>query len=133
MDGLCALTPSYACALQKYQKAVEPRLLEAIVIKGREMQRKLQEIEKVRIKSGSRKHVQKNGVIYKGYALKQIEERNWEDLEVLNVKLERKCVKVSKLYKKWVKDFPNLYSKWGLEVQRAKFRAVLVELASVLN
>jgi hypothetical protein len=133
MDGLCALTPSYACALQKYQQAVEPCLLEAIVIKGREMQQKLQEIEKVRIKSGSRKHVQKNGVIYKGYALKQIEEHNWEDLEVLNVKLERKCVKVSKLYKKWVKDFPKLYSKWGLEVQRAKFRAVLVELASVLN
>ena len=35
MDGLCVLTPSYACALQKYQKAVEPCLLEAIVIKGR--------------------------------------------------------------------------------------------------
>jgi hypothetical protein len=52
------------------------------------------------IKSGSRKHVQKNEVIYKGYTLKQIEGRNWEDLEVLNVKLERKYMKVSKLYKK---------------------------------
>jgi hypothetical protein len=66
MNGLVPLTPSYLRALVKYQRAVEPCVLEGYAIKRRDEERALAEVEKTRRKSGSRKHVQKNGVIYKG-------------------------------------------------------------------
>ena len=66
MDSAIPLTPSYCTALLKYQKSVEPRFLEACAIKSCDTARQLQAIEKTRRKTGSGKHIQKNGVIYKG-------------------------------------------------------------------
>jgi len=115
MNDLQALTPSYQTALMKYYKAVEPRLLESALLKGREAKRALQEIEKTRRKSGSKKHVQKNGVLYKGRGAAQVELRNWEEeayqASVSNAKLQRKVVLVEKEYKKWVKALPKKYAQ----------------------
>jgi hypothetical protein len=51
------LTTSYTRSLVKYQRAVEPRILEASVIKARDTARRLAEIEKTRRKTGSGRHV----------------------------------------------------------------------------
>jgi len=75
INELIPLTPSYSTALIKYQKSVEPRLGEAYVIKARDTARALAETEKTGRKTGSGKHVQKNGVIYKGRAVAHISER----------------------------------------------------------
>ncbi len=75
MNDEVPLTPSYSRALIKYQKAIEPRVLEASAIKARDSTRALVEVEKTRRKTGSGKHVQKNGVIYKGKGIEQIRER----------------------------------------------------------
>jgi cell fate (sporulation/competence/biofilm development) regulator YmcA (YheA/YmcA/DUF963 family) len=78
MDSAIPLTLSYCTTLLKYQKSMEPRLLEAYVIKNRDTARQLQAIEKTRRKTDSGKHIQKNGVIYKGKgraeAIKQSQE-----------------------------------------------------------
>jgi hypothetical protein len=72
------LTPSYTCALVKYQRSVEPRILEARVIKAGDTARRLAEIEKIRRKPGSRRHVQNNGVLYRREGSRQIMERTEE-------------------------------------------------------
>jgi len=79
MNELVPLTPSYSRALVKYQRAMEPRVLEGSAIKRRDEERAKAEAEKTRRKSGSWKHVQKNGVIYKGKAQQQILERMIEE------------------------------------------------------
>ena len=65
MDSAIPLTLSYCTALLKYQKSVEPPLLEVCAIKSRNTARQLQAIEKIRRKTGSGKHIQKNRAIYK--------------------------------------------------------------------
>jgi hypothetical protein len=75
------LTPSYSRALIKYQKAVEERVLAGRLVQDREMKRVAQEQEKLRIKLGSARHVQKNGVLYEGKGAKQVVGRNREEEE----------------------------------------------------
>ena len=78
----------------------------------------------MRRKSGSNQHVQKNGVIYKGTAVRQIEERK---KEVVNKSLERLCKAKDKVRKKFIKELPKLveehhwnqfclYAKWNSRV-----------------
>jgi hypothetical protein len=81
MWEITPLTPSYSRALLKYQKAVKERVLAERLIKDREMKRVAQEQEKLRIKLGSARHVQKNGVLYKGKGAKQVVDRNREEEE----------------------------------------------------
>jgi hypothetical protein len=94
MDSVIPLTPSYCTALLKYQKSVEPRLLEACAIKSRDTARQLQAIEKTRRKTVSGKHIQKNGVIYKGKGRAEAIEQSQEEREyyesVVNAKITRK-------------------------------------------
>jgi hypothetical protein len=56
MNEIVPLTPSYSRTLVKYQKAIEPRVLEGSAIK-RDEERALAEVEKIRRKSGSKRHV----------------------------------------------------------------------------
>ena len=116
MNELVPLTPSYSRALVKYQKAVEPRVLEGYAIKKRDEERALAEVEKTRRKSGSGKHVQKNGVIYKGRAQQQILERTIEEQayldSVVNTKVQRKVTATNKEYKKWLHNLEYKVKKW---------------------
>jgi hypothetical protein len=116
MNGLVPLTPSYSRALVKYQRAVEPRVLEGYAIKRRDEERALAEVEKTRRKSGSGKHVQKNRVIYKGKAQQQILERTIEEQayldSVVNTKVQRKVTATNKEYKKWLRNLEYKVKKW---------------------
>lgn len=110
------LTPSYSTALIKYQKSVEPRLAEAYAIKARDTARALAEIEKTRSNTGSGKHVQKNGVIYKGRALAHILERTKEEQEHINsivvAKIQRLNAATNKEYKKLIRGLENKVKQW---------------------
>ena len=75
------LSPGYSRAQMAYFHSVEPRLLEATALKHREADRARHQIEKTRRKSGSGKHVQKKGVLYKGRGVAQIAERTREEQE----------------------------------------------------
>jgi hypothetical protein len=66
INKLAPITLSYSRTVIKYQRAIKPRVLEGSVIKRRVEERALAEVEKTRRESGSEKHVQKDGVIYKG-------------------------------------------------------------------
>ena len=116
MNETVPLTPSYSRALIKYQKAVEPRISEAVAIKARDTARALQEVEKTRRKTGSGKHVQKNGVIYKGKALDHIRERTQEEQDhldsIVNAKVQRKVNATNKEYKKFMRGLENKVIKW---------------------
>ena len=59
----------------------------------------------MRRKSGSNQHVQKNGVIYKGTAVRQIEEQKQE---VVNQALVRLCKAKDKVWKNLMKELPKL-------------------------
>jgi hypothetical protein len=78
----------------------------------------------MRHKSGGNQHVQKNGVIYKGTAVSQIEEQKQE---VVNQALIRLCKKEDKVWKAFIKMQPKLvedhrrnqlclHAKWGTEI-----------------
>ena|ERR1700736_5531147 len=97
MDSFCleaVLTPSYSRALLKWNKFASTRILQGKLIKEREVKKAQNERDRMRRKSGSSKHVQKNGVIYKGTAVRQIEERHQE---VTNQALVRLCKKKDKV------------------------------------
>ena len=102
MNSAISLTPNYCTALLKYQKSVEPGLLEACVIKSRNTTRQLQAIEKTCRKTGSGKYIQKNGVIYKGKgraeAIELQEEQEYYE-SVVNAKITRKVTATAKEYK----------------------------------
>jgi hypothetical protein len=100
MDVNVSLTPSYMYTLVKYQKAVEPRVLERSTIKSREMrnarwwrQKNLQEV----------RHVQKNGVIYKRRAQQQILERTVDEQEYRDGILNAKIIATNKEYKEFLR------------------------------
>jgi hypothetical protein len=116
MDGNVSLTPSYMRALVKYQKAVEPHVLEGSTIKRRDEERVLAEVEKIRRKSRSRRHVQKNGVIYKGRAQQQILEHTIEEQEyhdsITNAKIQCKIMATNKEYKKFLRGLEKKVKKW---------------------
>ena len=65
MDGNVSLIPSYMRVLVKYQKVVEPRVLEGSTIKRRDEEHVLAEVEKIHRKLESGQHVQKNRMIYR--------------------------------------------------------------------
>jgi hypothetical protein len=96
MNEFCPLTPSYHSALLKYQKAIELRLLKANVIKRWDETKAQHELEKVRRKIESEKHIQKNEVIYKKFALNQIVERTEGEQSyresIKNAAVDRKVV-----------------------------------------
>ena len=101
----------------KYQKSVEPRLLEACAIKSRDTARQLQAIEKTRRKTGSSKHIQKNGVIYKGKGRAEaIIERSQKEQEhhesVVNAKIARKVTATAKEYKKFLRGLGKKVIQW---------------------
>ena len=101
VDRLCCeapLTPSYYQALKKYEKYSSMKSLQAQLMKEREIKKSQEEQEKMRRKSGSNQHVQKNGIIYKDTAVRQIEERK---KEVVNKALERLCKAKDKVWKKF--------------------------------
>ena len=106
MNELVFLTPSYLCALVKYQKTIELCVLERYAIKKKDKEHALAEVEKTRRKSGSEKHVQKNKVIYKGRAQQQILERTIKEQayldSVINTKVQCKVIATNKEYKKWL-------------------------------
>ena len=116
MDSAIPLTLSYCTALLKYQKSVEPRLLEACAIKSRDTARQLQAIEKTRRKTGSSKHIQKNGVIYKGKGRAEAIERSQEEQEyyesVVNAKITRKVTATAKEYKKFLRGLGKKVIQW---------------------
>jgi hypothetical protein len=78
--------------------------LERSVIKRKDKERALAEVEKTYRKSESKKHVQKNKVIYKRKAQQQILERTVEEQaylnSVVNTKIQRKVTATNKEYKK---------------------------------
>ena len=116
INEIVPLTPSYSCALAKYQKAVEPRVLEGSAIKRRDEERALAEAEKIRRKSGSGRHVQKNGVIYKGRAQQQIMKRAIEKQiyldSIVNAKVQRKVMATNKEYKKLLRGLEGKVKRW---------------------
>jgi hypothetical protein len=132
------LTPSYTRALVKYQRAVEPRVLEASAIKARDTVRRLAEIEKTRRKTGSGRHVQKNGVLYKGKGSRQIMERTEEEQAaldaVVNTRVQTKVKKTEKEYRKWVKLLPKNIDTWRdtAILHRKTIIAVLAELEYII-
>jgi hypothetical protein len=77
-------------------------------------------------KSGGNQHVQKNGVIYKGTAVWQIEERK---KEVVNKALERLCKAKDKVWKKFIKELPKLVKEhhWNRLCLYAKWDSRVVE------
>jgi hypothetical protein len=112
--------------------------LQAQLIKEREIKKSQEEQEKMRRKLGSNQHVQKNRVIYKGTAVRQIEERK---KEVVDKALKRLCKAKGKVWKKFIKELPKLvkehhwnrlclYAKWDLRVveEIPKYRADSPEL-----
>ena len=117
------LTPSYQHALVKYQKAVEPRLREACTIKRRDELRAQHELEKVRRKAGSGKHIQKNGVIYKRWALNQIVERNEEEQvyrdSIRNTAVQRKVATANKEWKKLITNLDRKVEEWKKNAKKA--------------
>jgi hypothetical protein len=116
MNELAPLTLSYSRALVKYQRAVKPHVLERSAIKRRDEERALTEVKKTRKKSGSKKHVQKNRVIYKRKAQQQILERTVEEQtyldSVVNTKIQRKVTATNKEYKKWLRNLEYKVKKW---------------------
>jgi len=126
MNELIPLTPSYSWALRCYQKSVEPRLVEANAIKQHDVDRRLHTIEKTRIKSGSSRYVQKNGVLYIGKGRSQILERNQEEevyrASIVNMALERKIKKTNKEYSKWVKALKKEYDNWNKNAKKVNYR-----------
>ena len=104
MNELAPLTPSYSRALVKYQRAVEPRVLEGSAIKKRDKERALAEVEKTYKNSRSEKHIQKNKVIYKGKAQQQILKRMVKKQtylnNIINIKIQHKVTAINKEYKK---------------------------------
>lgn len=131
-------TPSYTRALVKYQRSVEPRVLEASVIKARDTARRLAEIEKTRRKTGSGRHVQKNGVLYKGRGSRQIMERTEEERAavdaVINTRVQTKVKKTEKEYWKWIKLLPKNIDTWRntATLYRKTIIAVLAELEDTI-
>jgi hypothetical protein len=120
----------------KYQRSIEPRLIEAYAIKSRDEDQKLHAIEKARRKAGSNKHVQKNGVIYKRDADNQIIARQIEEnqskVEVRNaaaVRLERK---ISASYKAWAKKIKKHRKEWKQRqsINESVYNLLLIELLS---
>jgi hypothetical protein len=97
-------------------RAVEPPILEASVIKARDTARPFAEIEKTRRKTGSGRHVQKNGVLYKGKGSRQIMERTEEEQAaldvVVNTRVQTKVKKTEKKYRKWIKLLPKNIDTW---------------------
>jgi hypothetical protein len=95
---------------------VEPRLLEACAIKSHDTARQLQAIEKTRRKTGSGKHIQKNGVIYKGKGRAVAIERSQEEEEyhrsVVNAKIARKVTATAKEYKKFLRGLGKKVIQW---------------------
>jgi hypothetical protein len=126
-DSFCLeqpLTPSYGRALLKYKKFSATRILSAKLMKERKIKKARNEQDRMRRKSGSSQHVQKNGVIYKGTAVRQIAERKQE---VTNQALVRLCKKKDKVWAQLIKQLPKLvemhhwnrlclYAKWDSRV-----------------
>jgi len=108
IDVLCLqapLTPSYYQSLAKYEKYSSMKVLQAQLIKEQEVKKSRDKQDRIRRKSGSNQHAQKNGVIYKGTAVRQIEE--WKQ-EVVNQALKRLCKEKDKVWKKLMKELLKL-------------------------
>jgi hypothetical protein len=103
------LTPSYFVAVRKYEKYSTKKILQAELMKERELKQAQSERERLRQKSGSNSHVQKNGVIYKGNAVSQIKERHQE---VVNQALNRKVKKYDKIWAGIVKNWAKTAEEW---------------------
>ena len=134
IHNIVPLTPSYSRALVKYQKAVEPCILEVSAIKRRDEERVLAEAEKIRRKTGSGKHVQKNGVIYKRRAKQQILERSIEEQvyldSIINTKVQRKITATNKEYKKLLRGLENKVKKWketAIRVNRVYLECLVIQ------
>jgi DDE superfamily endonuclease len=119
------LSPSYQRSLRAYQRAVEPRVLEASAIKHREEAR-LKEIadKKANKLATSGRHVQKSGVIYAGNGRSQIEAREKQFLEleksrkeVVNMATKRKVAETEKQYKKWLKLLQRNFGEWNKDIR----------------
>jgi hypothetical protein len=93
----------------------------------RDIKKTQDEQERKRRKSRSNQHVQKNGVIYKGTAVSQIEERR---VEVTNQALVRKCKKMDKVWAKLIKELPKLVEDhlWSWLCQQARYDSRVVDL-----
>jgi hypothetical protein len=106
IDSFCdgePLTPTYGLALVKYEKYSSAKSLSSQLMKEREVKKARAEQERMRRKSGGNQHVQKNGVIYKGTAVRQIEERKQEVVNRASVRL---CKAKDKVWKNLVKELP---------------------------
>ena len=77
-SGITPLTPSYQHSFHAYSYGAERLILAGKLIEERERARVQDKKDKARRKSGSGKHVQKGGVIYKGHGAKQCMETNKE-------------------------------------------------------
>jgi hypothetical protein len=108
MDSLCEevpLTPSYGRALIKWNKFAFTRILQSTLMKEQELKKAQNERDRIRRKSRSGQHVQKNGVIYKGTVVRQIEEQR---VDVTNQALVHKCKQMDKIWAKFMKELPKL-------------------------
>ena len=130
MDSLCEevpLTPSYGRALIKWNKFASTRILQSTLMREQELKKAQSERDRMRRKSGSGQHVQKNGVIYKGAAVRQIEERR---VEVTNQALVRKCKQMDKIWTKFMKELPKLVEDhlWSRLCRQARYDSRVVDL-----
>jgi hypothetical protein len=108
------LTPSYRTSLQAFQASIEPKLLTSTLIKQREQERIEHVKERARQKSGTGRHIQKGGVIYKKVGLLQTLEMENKLREAhesgVNKKEERIMALGDKILKRIAKvDIPKHY------------------------
>jgi hypothetical protein len=95
-------------------------------MKEQEVKKSQAEQERKWQKSGSNQHVQKNGVIYKGTAVRQIKEQKQE---VVNQALKRLCKEKDKVWKNLIKQLPKLVEDhhWNRLCLYAKWDSSIVE------
>lgn len=117
------LTPSFAESLRAYKKDIDSKLITASLIKQREEERIEAAKEQARRKSGSGRHVQKGGVIYKHVGLQQVEALETM-LADINTNRDNKAEKrAAKAYDKaFLKAWKSVLKAIPKEVEATTFR-----------
>ena len=106
------LTPSFYRSWRMLQLSTNAKVLSAQLIIERDFLRVEAEKERLRRKAGSGKYVKKHGVIYKGVAAEQIEERLEEAHKVWSAAQERKIKRVDKFLAKTFKNVKKITDEW---------------------
>jgi hypothetical protein len=130
IDAACleeVLSPSYYQSLRKWNKFASSRIIKCRLMEEHKVKKNQAEQARKQRKSSSNQHVQKNGVIYKGDAVRQIEERR---VQVTNQALVRKCKEMDKIWATFIKQLPKLVENylWDRLCLQARYDSRVVEL-----